>query len=138
MVRPPQAASPPTKFGSLFIFGDGTVQGAPIYHDPIDMQLGRWFPTGGAAANYSVRVTFLYGQTESGDTSATGVWITLGAAQFLKYSAEDDQQRLPAGFKVEVRNLIGEITTWWFLVAVPGRAYTGPTISYTPIPNPFP
>jgi hypothetical protein len=138
LTRPPQATSPPNKFGSLFLFGNGTVQGAPIYHDPINQQLGRWFPSGGSAANYSVRVTFLYGQTESGDTSPTGVWTTLGASQNLKFSAEDDQQRLPAGFKVEVRNLIGEITTWWFIVAVPSRTYNGPTISYTPIPNPFP
>lgn len=138
MTRPPQASAPPTKFGSLYLFGDGTVRGGPVYHDPIDQQLGRWFPTGGSPANYSVRVTLLYGQFEAGDTSATGTWITLGAAQNLKYSAEDDQQRLPAGFKVEVRSLIGEISTWWFLTVVPSRTYTGATISHTPIPNPFP
>ena len=138
MTRPPQASAPPTKFGSIYIAGDGTVQGAPIYHDPVNLQLGRWFPTGGAPANYSVRVTFLYGQTESGHTSAFNTWITLGASQFLKYSAEDDQQREPLGCKVEVRNLVGEITTWNFLAVVPSRSYTGPTISYTTIPDPVP
>jgi hypothetical protein len=136
LVRPPEVASPPTKIGRLMLFGDGTVQGSRIYHDPVDTQLGRWLPPGAILTNYSVRVTLMFGQTEGGNTDPLGVWSRPAANGFLEFSAEDDQQRRPAFFKVEVRNLAGDIATWYCMTVVPSVIYTGPTITYAPVSQP--
>jgi hypothetical protein len=130
--RPPQGILSP-RVGSIRFMNDGRILAADVYHDPFNHLLGSWIGQG-----YSVRATFVSGDTEAGDTDPFGVWFNLGsparpAQQYIcRFSAENSNPPRAVTLKIDVRKDSDQsITSWWIRMATTGT--TTSSISWTPI-----